>query len=130
MSRRTLLVLYWASTGLLALFMVGLAIAYVTVPYFVTATRHIGFPNYFRYVLGSAKLMGAIVLVTKVPPRLRTFVHDGFAVMFLCGALAHIAAGDPPATALGGLMAFALLVVSCVTGSKLSSSLPQTAAAH
>ena len=119
MSERTIRVVYWLSTGVLALFMAGLAVAYFTVPYFAQALLHVGFPNWFRYALGAGKALGAIALVASVPPRLKALAYDGLAIMFVCAAIAHPAAGDPPATALGGVFALMLLVVSCVTASKL-----------
>jgi hypothetical protein len=119
MSERRIRIVYWLSTGLLALWMAGTAVAYFTVPYLAQALLHLGFPNWFRYALGAGKALGAIALVAKVPPRMKTLAYDGLAVMFVCATIAHPAAGDPPAKALGGAFALLLLVVSCVMASKL-----------
>ncbi len=58
-------------------------------------------------------------MVFDVPTRMKTLAYDGLAIMFVCAAIAHPLAGDPPQTALGGVFAMVLLVVSCATASKL-----------
>jgi hypothetical protein len=112
---RALNIAYWSSTLLLAASMAALGIAYFTHPFFVEAFEHMGYPQDFRVLLGIAKVVGAVLLVAKVPERLKAFTYDGFAIMFVCGALAHAAAGDPPSKAAGGMIALALLTVSYFT---------------
>lgn len=111
-ARRMVHIAYWSSTLLLAALMAALSIAYFAHPFFVDAFHHLGFPQHFRVLLGIAKGVGAILLVANVPERLKAFTYDGFAIMFVCGSLAHAAQGDPPRTVAGGLIALALLGVS------------------
>lgn len=124
MSKRTAAILYWSSTILVALFMAALCVSYFTVPYFTVGMQKLGFPDYFRVILGIAKGLGAVALLIQLPERIKSFVYDGFAIMFVCGAIAHVASGAPPATALGGIIALALLVISCISRSKLNSFEP------
>ncbi len=119
MSERTTRVIYRVSTGLLAAFLAALTVAYFTVPYFAEGNLHLGFPDWFRYALGAGKALGAVALVANVPPRMKTLAYDGLAIMFVCAAIAHPMAGDPLATALGGVFALTLLIVSCVSAAKL-----------
>jgi hypothetical protein len=121
MSRRTAAILYWSSTILVALFMAALCVAYFTMPYFVIGMQKLGFPDYFRVILGIAKGLGAVALLIQLPERIKSFVYDGFAIMFVCGAIAHVISGGPLATALGGIIALALLVISCISQSKLNT---------
>lgn len=119
MGERTTRVIHRVSTGLLAAFLAGLTVAYFTVPYFAEGNLHLGFPDWFRYALGAGKALGAVALVANVPQRMKTLAYDGLAIMFVCAAIAHPMAGDPPATALGGVFAMSLLIVSCVSAGKL-----------
>ena len=119
MSEHAIRVIHRVSTGLLALFLAALTVAYFTVPYFAAGNLHLGFPNWFRYALGAGKALGALALVVDVPQRMKTLAYDGLAIMFVCAAIAHPMAGDPPATALGGVFAMALLMISCASGEKL-----------
>jgi len=121
MSRRTVAIFYWSSTILVAFFMAALCVAYFTMPYFTVGMQKLGFPDYFRVILGIAKGLGAVALLIQLPERIKSFVSDGFAIMFVCGAIAHVTSGGPPATALGGIIALALLVISCISRSKLNS---------
>ena len=66
MTERSNRIVYRLSTGLLALWMAGTAVAYFTVPYLAQALLRLGFPNWFLYALGVGKALGAIALVAKV----------------------------------------------------------------
>jgi hypothetical protein len=122
MSERTIRLIHRVSTGVLAALLAALTIAYFTVPYFAEGNLHLGFPDWFRYALGAGKALGAIALVANVSPRMKTLAYDGLAIMFVCAAIAHPMAGDPPATALGGVFAMTLLVASCLTATKPSAT--------
>lgn len=121
-ARRALNIAYWSSTLLLAAMMAGLSIAYFAHPFFVEAFDHLGFPQHFRVWLGIAKAAGSLLLVAKVPERLKAFTYDGFAIMFVCGSLAHAAKADPPRTIAGGLIALALLGISYLTRERRTRS--------
>jgi hypothetical protein len=57
---------------------------------------HLGFPDYFRVELSWAKLLGALLLLAPVPPRLKEWAYAGFAINLGSALIAHIAVGDGP----------------------------------
>ena len=53
------IVTYWVLTGLLAALMLFNAAAYLTSePHAVEGFRSLGYPDYFRFFLGGAKILG------------------------------------------------------------------------
>jgi len=107
--------LYWISTVLLAVFMLASGSAYFFVESMADNFDRLGFPDYFRIELGAAKILGAIVLVTPVPRRVKEWTYAGFGITFISAAYAHGAAGDPIGTAIPPVVALAILATSYLT---------------
>lgn len=105
---------YWASTGLFSLMMLGSAWAYLTsAPQMVDAFRHLGYPDYFRVLLGVAKILGVLaLLVPRVPKVLREWAYAGFGVTMISAAVSHSVSGDPLAAIAMPLVALGLLATS------------------
>jgi len=105
---------YLAATGAFLLMMLASALAYLTSsPQMVDALRHLGYPDYFRVLLGSAKLLGVLALVIPQTPRLlREWAYAGFAITMVSAVVSHAASGDPAARMAAPLVALSLLVLS------------------
>jgi hypothetical protein len=79
----------------------------------VTIFRHLGYPDYFRQLLGVAKLLGVAALVAPMPnPTLREWAYAGFAFTCIGAAVSHVMSGDPIGKAIGSSLALALLLTS------------------
>jgi hypothetical protein len=105
---KTILVGFWTATALLCLQMSFTAYAQLRLPQVAGAFAHLGFPDYFRVELSWAKLLGVVILVTPVPPRLKEWAYAGFASDLASAIIAHLAVGDGP-KAWGWAAATALL---------------------
>jgi len=58
--------------------------------------RKLGFPDYFRIELVTAKIIGAIVLLLPITPvRVKEWVYAGFIIEMVSAVIAHICSGDP-----------------------------------
>lgn len=87
---------YWISTGLLALGMVGAGIQEVRhAPELVEATRGLGYPEYLLTILGIAKLLGAPVLIAPQFRILKEWAYAGFTFDFTGAFISHSVVGDP-----------------------------------
>jgi hypothetical protein len=73
------------------------AYAQLRLPQVAEAFTHLGFPAYFRIELSWAKLVGVVLLVAPVPPRLKEWAYAGFAINLGSALIAHLAMGDGPA---------------------------------
>jgi len=106
-------VAYWVVTGLVSLSAAGSAFLYLTAaPNMVAAFEHLGYPDYFRTMLGIAKLLGVVALWAPLPRTLREWAYAGFAIDFVAAAVSHIAMGDPLGTAVAPIVVLTLLLTS------------------
>jgi hypothetical protein len=111
----------WAITGFFSLAMLGSGTLYLIGPPQVAEVfRHLGYPDYFRSILGVAKILGvATILFGRHWPTLREWAYAGFTFDFFAASLSHAIRGDG-AAAIMPLVALALL-----TGSYLLWYLPR-----
>lgn len=85
---------YWIVTGLFCLQMTFTAYAQLRLPQVAEAFAHLGFPGYFRIELSLAKLLGVVLLLAPVSPRLKEWAYAGFAIDVGSAIIAHVATGD------------------------------------
>jgi hypothetical protein len=95
-ARKTATILYWIATALFCLQIAFTAYAQLTLPQVAQAFIHLGFPAYFRVELSWAKLLGVVLLLAPVPPRLKEWAYAGFAINLASALIAHISVGDGP----------------------------------
>jgi uncharacterized membrane protein YphA (DoxX/SURF4 family) len=90
-------ILYWIVTGLAAVLMVMASIPDVMRnAQAISIFEHLGYPAYLLPFLGTAKLLGAAVVLVPGFPRLKEWAYAGL-VFDLAGALySHLSIGDPP----------------------------------
>ena len=89
-------ILYWIFTALFCLQMSFTAYAQLRLPQVAEAFTHLGFPAYFRVELSLAKLIGVVLLLAPVPPRVKEWAYAGFAIDLASAIVAHLAVGDGP----------------------------------
>jgi hypothetical protein len=114
-------IIYWVSTGLIGAMMIFSGYSYFTNPQMADAFKHVGFPDFFRIELGSAKLLGAFVLlIPQIPAKIKEWAYAGFGIVFISAAIAHNNSGDPTSAALTPLIMLVILVVSNIYFSKVN----------
>jgi hypothetical protein len=97
MSRsRGIVVRFWAATVLFCLQIGFTAYAQLRLPQVAEAFAHLGFPDYFRVELALAKLLGVVLLLAPVAPRLKEWAYAGFAITLGSALIAHLSVGDGP----------------------------------
>jgi hypothetical protein len=104
----------WISTGLFAaMFALSGAMLVAGSPDVVAIFRHLGYPDYFRELLGIAKLLGVAALVLRLPgPTLREWAYAGCAFTCLAAAASHAMSGDAIGKVVSPLFTLALLMTS------------------
>lgn len=117
---KTSKIIYWTTTGIIALMMTYSALAYFTKPEMVKGFEHLGFPGYFRLELAAGKLIGVLLLLFPVSARVKEWAYAGFGITFISAFIAHSASGDPVAMRIMPLVLLALLVASYYTRNKLT----------
>ena len=109
---KALKITYWISTGLVSIFMIYAAIAYLTEPAMEKAFGHLGFPSYFRIELAIGKLVGVALLLNPVCGWLKEWTYAGFVIVFISAFVAHIASGDAVMVWMMPLFFLAIHIVS------------------
>jgi hypothetical protein len=89
-------IVYWIVTALFCLQMSFTAWAELRLPQVAEAFTHLGFPAWFRVELSCAKLLGVVLMLAPVPPRLKEWAYAGFAIDLASAVIAHLSVGDGP----------------------------------
>ena len=88
-------IIYWGSTGLLAVWMLFSAGMYVfNYEMVVEIIRGMGYPEYIIYPLAVAKVLAVIAILTKKSEMLKEWAYAGLFFDFVLAASGHIMAGD------------------------------------
>jgi DoxX-like family len=108
-------IVYWASTGLVAV-MLLFALSYLTgSPEVVSGFAKAGYPQHLRIILGIVKPAAAIVLLLPGVALLKEWAYAGAAFTWVMAFVAHYSAGDGVQIWVMPLVLLALLSVSYVT---------------
>jgi len=106
---------YWVSTSIVSLMMLVSSYMYFTNPMIAGTFHHLGFPEYFRIELGSAKLIGLLILIIPTYARLKEWAYAGFTITFISAAIAHTESGDGAQIIATPLILLVILFVSYFT---------------
>lgn len=89
-------VIYWIATGLISAGMLMSAFMYLSKnPQLLKSFQEAGYPIYFITLLGTAKLLGAIVLLIPIWSKLKEWAYAGFAFTFIGAVWTHLSTGTP-----------------------------------
>jgi hypothetical protein len=103
---------YWIATGLVAGVMTISGIpALLHGQRAVEAFAHLGYPAYFAYILGVAKVLGVCVLLAPRWVVVKEWAYAGFGITLISACVSHFASGDGLAS-LDPLVFLALLAAS------------------
>ena len=85
--------IYWFAKGFIVFFMLFSAWFSYT---HAADLRKLGFPDYFRIELVTAKVIGAIALLLPITSvRVKEWIYTGFLIAMISALIAHICSGDP-----------------------------------
>ena len=89
-------IIYWVSTLIIVIVMLLGGVVDILQPDdFASNVSALGYPLYFFVLLGVCKVIGALLLVIpKVPLKLKELAYAGFLFDLVFAALSHIAIGE------------------------------------
>ena len=104
---------YWAATACVAAELgVGGVWDIARLPFVRDVVAHLGYPSYFLTILGTWKILGAIVVLSPRLPRLKEWAYAGM-IFDLTGAAASRASlGDPIAMVVVPLVISGVVIAS------------------
>ena len=116
-------IIYWGSTAIISILMLFGAYSYFTSPLAITGIARLGFPDYFRIELATAKLLGALAIILPwTPSKIKEFAYAGFSIMFISAFIAHLSSGVSIEEIVSPIIALIILAVSYIYYAKLKKS--------
>ena len=116
-------IIYWGSTAIISILMLFGAYSYFTSPLAITGSARLGFPDYFRIELATAKLLGTLALILPwSPSKIKEFAYAGFSIMFISAFIAHLSSGVSIEEIVSPIIALIILAVSYIYYAKLKKS--------
>ncbi len=114
--------LYWASTGILALFILP-GIFFMNTPTAIEGTRHLGLPEWFRLEVGFAQFFAGIVLIIPLfGKRLKEWAYFGLAVVYISALIAHLSVDGLVPMSFAPLVTLGILIISYLSYHKLQNA--------
>lgn len=119
MKPKTIKIIYWTTTGLLALFILP-GIFFLTQPFAIEGTQHLGIPYWFHIELGIGKFVGGFILILPmIPKRVKEWAYVAFGIDMISATIGHVAVDGAIPMSFEPLIFFAILLVSYVFYHKL-----------
>jgi len=112
-------IIYWSATGLLALFILSGAF-FMNSRMAIEGMRHLGLPEWFRWELNIAHLIGGFLLLLPVPKRIKEWNYVGLGIEYISAMVAHLSVDGVIISSFSPLFTFALLVISYLYYHKLN----------
>jgi hypothetical protein len=106
-------IIFWVATSIIFLFDAVIPAFTSHTPLAIEGIHHLGFPDYFRIELVVFKVIGGVLLILpKVPARVKEWAYVGFAINFLSASIAHGVVDGINFQTLFPLIILAILIVS------------------
>lgn len=111
-------IIYWISTGLIALFELSGAF-FINSEMAKEGMRHLGLPEWFRWELSIAHIIGGILLIVPINKRIKEWVYAGFGIDFISAFIGYLSIDGWGGSAFSPLLMLGLLIVSYIYYHKL-----------
>ena len=122
MTPKIVKIIYWVSTGLLALFILP-GIFFINSPMAIEGTRHLGLPEWFRLEVSIGSFIGGLILIVPMPCKsLKEWAYVAFGIVYLSALIAHLAIDGAHIASFTPLLAFGVLLTSYLCWKKTIST--------
>ncbi|MEO6673028.1 MAG: DoxX family protein [Ginsengibacter sp.] len=111
-------IIYWISTGLLALFILSGAF-FMNSQMAIEGTRHLGLPEWFRWELNIGHIIGGLLLIIPLGKRIKEWNYVALGIEYISALIAHLSIDGLVTMSFSPLATMALLVVSYIYYHKL-----------
>lgn len=102
----------WITT-VFVLWMVGSGLgAFLNLEFMASAIESLGYPHYFHLMLGTAKLLGAGVIILRVSRTLREWAYAGVVFETICATTSYAVTGAAVGDIMAPLMMLVLTVIA------------------
>ena len=114
-------IVFWTATVLIALFEGVMPALTSQTELAKEGIRHLGYPEYFGTALVVFKILGVIILIVpKIPSRLKEWAYAGFTFNFIFAMISHAAVDGVNAQTFFPLIVLFVLAISYIYYHKLN----------
>ncbi|MEO8823519.1 MAG: DoxX family protein [Ginsengibacter sp.] len=113
-------IIYGISTGIVALFELSGAF-FINSEMAKEGMRHLGLPEWFRWELSIAHIIGGILLIVPIHKRIKEWVYVAFGIDFISAFIAYLSIDGWGANTFSPLFTLALLIISYIYFQKLQN---------
>lgn len=106
-------IVYWITTGLLALFLLSGAF-FINSQFAIDAMHKLGVPEWFRWELSIGHIIGGLLLILPVKGRIKEWTYVALGIDYISALIAHISIDGPVLSSFEPLVSLALLTVSYI----------------
>jgi uncharacterized membrane protein YphA (DoxX/SURF4 family) len=118
-SKKSDKIIYWVSTGLLALFILP-GIFFLNSPMAKEGTTHLGLPNWFAMEVGIGSFIGGLILIIPMWKRLKEWAYVALGIVYISALIAHLSVDGVQAGSFMPLVTLAILLVSYIYYHKIT----------
>jgi DoxX-like protein len=112
MTPKTTKIIYWVTTGLIALFTLP-GILFINSKQAVEGMQHLGIPHWLQMEIGIGKFIGALILIIPmIPKRIKEWAYVAFGIDTLSATIGLVSVDGVTFNSLAPLIFFAILLVS------------------
>jgi hypothetical protein len=123
MIMKTQKIIYWSTTGLIALFEGVMPALTSQTKLAKEGIKHLGYPEYFGDALIIFKVLGVLALIIpKVPTRIKEWAYAGFAFDFIFASISHGAVDGINFQTFFPFIVLAILILSYFSYHKLKEA--------
>ncbi|MGI8952690.1 MAG: DoxX family protein [Chitinophagaceae bacterium] len=116
-------IIYWISTGILALFLLSGAF-FINSKMAIDAMHHLGVPEWFRWELSIGHIIGGLLLILPVWKRLKEWNYVALGIDYISAAIAYFSVDGAVSTSFFPLIDLAILIVSYICYHKIKKYQP------
>ncbi|MCW3083459.1 MAG: hypothetical protein JWP12_825 [Bacteroidetes bacterium] len=122
MSAKTVKIIYWIATVLIALFVLP-GIFFLNSPMAVEGSRHLGVPEWLRLEVGIGHFIGALILIIPVfGKRIKEWAYVALGIEYISAIIAHLYVDGVTSEAFFALIIFVILLISYIFYHKMKDA--------
>ena len=110
---KTVKIIYWISTGILALFLLSGAF-FINSKMAIDGMHHLGLPEWFRWEVSIGHIIGGLLLVLPVGKRIKEWNYVALGIDYVSAMIAYFSVDGVMSVSFQPLIFLAILTISYI----------------
>lgn len=113
-------IIYWITTGIIALFELSGAF-FINSQVAIDGMHHLMLPDWFRWEVSIGHIIGGLLLIIPIHPRIKEWVYVAFGIDFISAFIAYASIEGITGNTFSPIIMMALLIVSYIFYLKITN---------